>query len=192
MTSNQIKKAAVLHFARDGYEGATLANIAKDVGIKTPSIYAHFKGKDEIFLQICKDTSLYELNNVTTYLDRYKNLPLDEFLYNFLLFYKEKYEKDQHTRFLLRVSFFPPSHLYKEIMDIVYRYLGKLEEFLIPVFMSSYNKGVMHPDVSVKQATSAFLVILDGIIIEMLYGGPHKLQKRLDHSWNIYWRSISI
>lgn len=31
-----------------GYEGTSVDQIAKAVGIKAPSIYAHFKGKEEI------------------------------------------------------------------------------------------------------------------------------------------------
>ncbi|MBD2807322.1 helix-turn-helix transcriptional regulator, partial [Xenorhabdus sp. ZM] len=45
MTANRIKAVALSHFARYGYEGTSLANIAQEVGIKKPSIYAHFKGK---------------------------------------------------------------------------------------------------------------------------------------------------
>lgn len=50
MTSDRIKEVSLRHFARNGYEGASLAHIADDIGIKKQSIYSHFKGKDELFL----------------------------------------------------------------------------------------------------------------------------------------------
>lgn len=57
MTANRIKAVALSHFARYGYEGTSLANIAQDVGIKKPSIYAHFKGKEELYF-ICLEAAL--------------------------------------------------------------------------------------------------------------------------------------
>ncbi len=41
-------KAALNLFSENGYEGTSVDQIAKAVGIKAPSIYAHFKGKEEL------------------------------------------------------------------------------------------------------------------------------------------------
>lgn len=57
MTANRIKAVALSHFARYGYEGTSLANIAQEVGIKKPSIYAHFKGKEELYFT-CLESAL--------------------------------------------------------------------------------------------------------------------------------------
>lgn len=38
MSVNRIKEAAFIHFARNGYEGASLAQIAEEAGIKKQSI----------------------------------------------------------------------------------------------------------------------------------------------------------
>lgn len=35
-------------FAKNGYNGTSMEQIAQDVGIKTPSLYKHFKGKEDI------------------------------------------------------------------------------------------------------------------------------------------------
>lgn len=51
MTAHSIRDAALFHFARDGYEGASLRAIADEVGIKKPSIYAHFSGKEDLFMR---------------------------------------------------------------------------------------------------------------------------------------------
>ncbi len=52
MSSQKILLAARSCFARDGYEGASLQKIAEEVGIKKPSIYAHYKGKEDLFLHV--------------------------------------------------------------------------------------------------------------------------------------------
>lgn len=53
-TRQEILDAAAIEFSEKGYEGTSLRDIAKRVGIKPPSIYNHFKSKNEIlsaFLQ---------------------------------------------------------------------------------------------------------------------------------------------
>ena len=47
-TKERLILAALELFSENGYEGTSVDQIAKAVGIKAPSIYAHFKGKEEI------------------------------------------------------------------------------------------------------------------------------------------------
>lgn len=47
-TKERLIKAALDLFSENGYEGTSVDQIAKTVGIKAPSIYAHFKGKEEL------------------------------------------------------------------------------------------------------------------------------------------------
>jgi AcrR family transcriptional regulator len=48
-TKDRIVRAAIKNFLNYGYEKASLSTIAKEVGIKKPSLYHHFKNKDMIF-----------------------------------------------------------------------------------------------------------------------------------------------
>ncbi|MBM7694869.1 AcrR family transcriptional regulator [Peribacillus deserti] len=191
MTSNQIKEVSLNHFAQNGYEGASLAHIAEDVGIKKQSIYAHFKGKDELFLQLCKDACESELRFVTNFIERNRSRPIKEFLFDFLLQYKERYEKHDSTKFWIRTAFFPPRHLNDQVMKKVYEYLDKLEEQLLPIIEKAMTVGEISSTIGRQRATAAFMGVLDGIFVEMLYGGPERLQKRFDASWYLYWRGLS-
>jgi AcrR family transcriptional regulator len=47
-TYEEILEAAGKAFSTAGYEGATLSSIAKEVGIKTPGLYYHFKSKSDL------------------------------------------------------------------------------------------------------------------------------------------------
>jgi AcrR family transcriptional regulator len=47
-TYEEILEAAAQAFARNGYDGTSLSEIAEVVGIKTPALYYHFKSKNDI------------------------------------------------------------------------------------------------------------------------------------------------
>lgn len=47
-TKEKILEAALTLFAENGYNGTSVDEIAKRVGIKAPSLYKHYKGKEEI------------------------------------------------------------------------------------------------------------------------------------------------
>jgi AcrR family transcriptional regulator len=51
-TRARILKAALGLFAREGYAGGSIRKIAKEVGVSESAIYAHFSGKEEIFLAL--------------------------------------------------------------------------------------------------------------------------------------------
>jgi AcrR family transcriptional regulator len=191
MTSDLIKEVSLKHFAKNGYEGASLANIAEDVGIKKQSIYTHFKAKDELFIQLCKEASENEIRFVINFIEINNTRPLKEFLYEFLLQSIDRYEKKDSNKFWIRTAFFPPSHLNEMVMELVYEYLDKLEDLLIPIIKKALAEEEINPIIDEKSATAAFLGILDGIFVEMLYGGPERLKKRLDASWYVYWLGLS-
>lgn len=47
-TKEKILETALTLFAKNGYDGTSVEQIAQDVGIKAPSLYKHFKGKEDI------------------------------------------------------------------------------------------------------------------------------------------------
>lgn len=191
MTLEGLKKAALNRFAENGFDGTSMAHIADDVGIKKQSIYTHFKGKDELFLQVCNDAVESEVNSVVKFIEQNKTRPIQSFLYDFLQHHKGSYEENAVTKFWLRISFFPPAHLYDEVMEKVYAYLDKLEELLEPLMEAAQAEGELSGEIDAKEATAAFLGVLDGVFVEMLYGGPERTNKRLEASWHFYWRGIS-
>jgi AcrR family transcriptional regulator len=190
VTLNRLKDVALSHFTKNGYEGASLADIASDVGIKKQSIYTHFKGKDELFFAVFTDALNQELNFFISYLDNHKELAIDKLLYSFLLEYKERYEHDDTTKFFIRMTYFPPAHLYAKVLADCYGYLDTLEAQLVQVFEKAISEACISAAVSSDRAASAFMAVLDGMLVEMLYGGNERSLKRIDASWFIYWRGI--
>ena len=191
MSLLQIKKVALKQFSENGYEGASMADIANVVGIKKQSIYTHFKGKDELFLQVCSDVFANELSYVVDFIESNIEKKPEQLLLDFLLSYIERYETNDYTKFWIRISFFPPAHLHEPVMRFVYEFLDRVEELLIPILEQAILKGEVSSDLRATQATMAFMGVLDGILVEMLYGGLERARKRLDASWYVLWRGVS-
>ncbi|MBP1992858.1 TetR/AcrR family transcriptional regulator [Paenibacillus eucommiae] len=191
MTAKKIRDVALKHFANHGYEGASLADIAADVGIKTPSIYAHYKGKDELFLTVVEYISACEERFIIDLFEQLREQPLEHRLHTFLISYQERYEQDLQTKLWLRVSFFPPPHLYEQVISQSYSLLDKMEQLFIPLFERAIEEGIIHP-VGAERAVVAYMALTDSVLVEMLYGGPERTAKRLEASWWLYWRGLTL
>ncbi len=52
MKKQELLNIAAKHFAKRGYEGISLDEIAKEAGITKPAIYYHFKNKDALYQEV--------------------------------------------------------------------------------------------------------------------------------------------
>lgn len=190
MTADKIKEVALRHFAHHGYSGGSLAQIAAEVGIKTPSIYAHFKNKDALFLAIMKDAFTKEWEQVLAYFKSSEQQPITEKLYGFLRWQKENYEQDERAKFWTRTSFFPPDHLQDEIMEELYKLLDQMEQLLLQQFEEAQAKDPKLEGLDIRQAAKAFMSLYDGVFVELLYGGGRRAEERLKSSWYMYERAL--
>ena len=55
-TKDRILEEALTLFAENGYDGTGVEQIAEKVGIKAPSLYKHFKGKEDIMTALMSIT----------------------------------------------------------------------------------------------------------------------------------------
>ncbi|MGG1572564.1 TetR/AcrR family transcriptional regulator [Fictibacillus sp. NRS-1165] len=189
MTADKIKAAALAHFANHGYSGASLSGIASDVGIKTPSIYAHFKNKDELFLAVTEEAIAREWEQATAYFKN-RSSSFKEKLYGFLRSQKENYDEDERAKFWLRTSYFPPEHLHDQVMKDVYNLLDKMETLLLQEFKEAKEQEPQLHSLNIEHAAKAYIALLDGVFVELLYGGERRTEERLEASWYMYERAL--
>lgn len=191
MKSKEIKDAALKYFTIHGYEGASLSLIAEEVGMKKQSIYAHFKGKDDLFLQVLRDAKETELSSKLQYFSKIDSQNPEKDLYGFLQLVIDLFQKNEQLKFWLRMSFFPPAHLVeaigKEVIDIE----EKVQAILESKFQDWIDaKGIVGD--TAKIPTLAFLGVVDSIMLELVYGSDEKrLKDKLEASWTVFWRGVS-
>ncbi|MED3691926.1 TetR/AcrR family transcriptional regulator [Peribacillus butanolivorans] len=191
MKSNEIKEAALKFFTIHGYEGASLSLIAEEVGMKKQSIYAHFKGKDDLFLQVLRDAKETELSSNLQYFSKVDSKNPEKDLYGFLQLIIDLFQKNEQLKFWLRMSFFPPAHLEKAIEQEVIDIEEKVQAILESKFRDWINAKLIVEDAAITP-TYAFLGVVDSIMLELVYGNDEKrLKDKLTASWKVFWRGIS-
>lgn len=191
LKSNEIKDAALKYFTIHGYEGASLSQIAEEVGMKKQSIYAHFKGKDDLFLQVLRDAKETELSSKLQYFSKVDSKNPEKDLYGFLQLVIDLFQENEHIKFWLRMSFFPPAHLEKEIGQEVIDIEEKVQAILECKFHDWINAKLIVEDEAITP-TYAFLGVVDSILLELVYGNDEKrLKDKLAASWKVFWRGIS-
>ena len=178
-----IQKAALARFAAQGFKGASLAQIAGDVGIKTPSLYAHHKGKDDLYLSLLAPVVERELDAVRSALE--KRGPLAAVLHTYLKSIGARFESSPRMRFLLQAAYLPPAHLHRDVSRHIDGYMDATREMLAGVFAREPG-GAMSP----AMLAEAFQGIVDSLQAEILYGGKIRFQRRLAALWTLFANAL--
>ncbi|WP_257347424.1 TetR/AcrR family transcriptional regulator [Pseudalkalibacillus decolorationis] len=190
MTKSKILDVACKQLAEKGYERTTLSSIAKEVGIKTPSIYAFFKSKEDLFMAVYKDLLEHHFCYIQQSLGQMKNGTVKEMLYQILKdvcdYHLSQLEK---TASYTRLAFFLPLNLNEEVKRI----FNDMEEFHYEILLDIFSKGIEQgilKDQPRDDLIASFLCLMDGIFLELFYYQEDKFQRRFEQIWNIYWNGI--
>lgn len=190
-TKPQLLTIALSHFAQNGYEGTSLADIANEAGIKKPSIYAHFKSKEDLFLHVLRQTLAEFKRRIIRYMIRHIHIPLEQRLYQLIAFLQQQYSDDPIIKFVMRMCFFPHSASEKEIIPLVYALIDDLEAKLLRLFDVHVDKHDLQLVVTTTEAAKGYMTVVDGVMIDMLYSEPSRSVQRLNVIFPIYWRGIT-
>lgn len=190
-TKQKVKKIALELFAKKGYDAASLKEIAEKAGIKTPSLYAHFSGKEEIFLQVYEDVIKEHVLHVNSLMEKIENHTSEEKLYIVL---KETctyyFQKEVMMTFLKRVMLFPPPGLAEGLREKFLESEELLSSILKQIYENAREEALM-AGTNFESFAASFLCMLDGLFIQMFYYGPEQFEERLNSVWQIFWRGIN-
>ncbi|NIK79447.1 AcrR family transcriptional regulator [Paenibacillus castaneae] len=189
-TAERIKLSALTMFTELGYEGASLSNIAKAVGIKTPSIYAHFESKEQLFLQLIEDVISEEREQYMALLQEIQQETIERQLYQLFDFFTNFNHLSTGQTFLKRTMLVPPYHLRDQLRKDIMAYELELTEGIVSVLRRGVSEGVFpvfHTD-DEERLIAAFYVCADGLLVEyqiydeVLYG------RRKQMIWQSLWQ----
>lgn len=180
---------AVFHlFAEKGYQ-LTMSDIAEKVGIKTPSLYSHFKNKDEIIYLMIERLvgELFDLMQKT--LDASRNIGCGETLGK-VFFTSMEFNDRDHLRVYRRLPFIEKEDLKSRCIGIMReREVGFMLN-LIQVIQKGLQTGEIQETEEGSTITLFMAMLqgnLDGKILYMDFADTDDFIKK---SWSCFWNGI--
>ena len=121
---------------------------------------------------------------------KFSNSSTEELLLQLLKGYAKRFGESEESMFWLRTSYFPPDAFREQIINKANVHIENVGKLLFPVFKRASEQDELH-NIEVKDALEAFLCLLDGLMVELLYAGLNRFETRLDASWKVFWRGLS-
>ena len=187
-TKNKLIIKGLEHFAEKGYEGTSLIEIAKDVGIRKSSIYSHFSSKDELFFEVLNYVNQEFFQFCTSCLSNYKESSIEEKLYILLMeTIKVNKEKYQNSLFWKRLRIFPPVHL-KDILEEKFEsQMSPLINMIERLFAEGIQSGeVIKTDCDPRDLALSYYTLMDGFVISILYDRDQNFENRIEILWTVF------
>ncbi|UUZ90456.1 TetR/AcrR family transcriptional regulator [Paenibacillus sp. P25] len=191
MSAQTIKAAALRLFALRGYDGVPLSEIAKEVGIRTPSIYAHFSSKDDLFMAVFEDVLAEHSMRLERLIERLKGRSVEERLYTVLHDTCQTYLlSEEHMTFLKRTMLFPTAGLKDSLLERFTATEDRLNGMLRDIFTDGIASGLLREE-KTDDLIVSFYCLLDGTFIQQFYYRPDDWENRLQTVWRIYWQGLT-
>lgn len=190
-TKTEIIQAAFELFCEKGYY-LSVSELARAVGIKTPSLYSHYEGKDQIIeLMICEEIHRYfscleDKMNQSQHLNCKETL---KYLYHFIL---EYFSSHKRLRFWRSIPLIPSESLKRTCSRLIAEKDALYHSLLKQRFMKAIETGEIRPDVS-DSALYLFLCMIQGVLDGMLLYPKGLGENSFSMAvFDAYWKGISV
>lgn len=189
------KKSEILNatyhlFSEKGYN-LSMSEIAETVKIKTPSLYSHFKSKDEIITLTIKSEVEHCFDTICKKSEKLEGKSCEEKL-KYILFYSIDYYKNpSRLRFWRHISLLQNKELRNMSIDLIkdrdMRLLKKLE--------SCFKKGIKEKEIKETVSEGAiylYFSMIQGILNSILFIQDNgiTIEKFTSMAWQSYWDGI--
>lgn len=186
-----IIEAASELFADRGYEGMTMKEIARQVGIHVSSIYAHFKNKEELLLQIYLNVLSGHLELVSGHTGVSDTRTIKETFSSMLrsVFHYQLKEAGK-MKIYIRLLLMPTGYFEQDTKEE----LLKLEQMEHRMFADMIRAGMERGEIREgdSDALARLLILfMDGLFWEMQRCDEKRALERFEQNWEQFWQLIA-
>lgn len=186
----QIIYATFKLFARKGYH-TSMADIAKEVDIKVPSIYSHFDSKDEIiYLVMTREIKGYfeNLHKEICLLDKEEcEIKLKKICFSIIGYFREP----ERIRFWKNISLIHNEELRIKCRNLVREQEIDLAESIGKIFEEASKNGQIRTKM-LEGSLYLYMAMIQGILDGMLmyYDTTLDMDEFVKKIWEAYWEGI--
>lgn len=160
-TPDRILDAALEVFSERGFEGATVRQIAAKVGVTDPALYAHFKGKKEIFEALMHEAGPGVLISVAVD-DTSSQMPPQTAIPEMFGAVVDAWTTPRARAFTSLILRMGPSGISTALKEVTLR--------LKPIFAAWHANGATDPEVSVDVAIWQVIGPLSSLRLTYMHG----------------------
>jgi len=189
-TRSTILMVARTLFARHGYDGTSMERIARGVGVRKASLYAHFPGKQALFREVF-DGVLHEYR---THLEKTALLPrgdapIQKGLAGIFGTYVGYFADPDAMSFWYRAFMSPPQFMKQEITESTMQVESTFVDRLTGLFRESMKEGRLRPQ-SPSRVSMAFYQMLVGFGMTVAYSPRMNVSRLVRECLDVLWQGI--
>jgi AcrR family transcriptional regulator len=183
MTRSHLLDAAARVFARQGFDGASIDDIAAAAGFTKGAVYSNFKNKEDLFLALIDRRTEQQIAAVRTTLEETSSLTGEERSIRFADFTAELLWGDRDWQLLsLEFALYAARHPQARRL-LAERQRGERNR-LIPIIEAEFGRLAADPPVPIEDLAAIFLALFAGIGLQHLTdpddAGDRLLQSAID------------
>lgn len=180
-TKRKIMSSAFNLFATKGIS-FSLSEVAKEVGIKKASIYAHFENKDKLLYDVIEqEIKLYffEINQ--------ENDDLKKIFFGILDYYNDSQIK---LLFWKRLLLLPPESIDPTLIDKIQHMSEERYNTVKSLVHREIEAGSIKVE-SEEEVTMLYFSLIHGLLSSVLIYHPQEIKQHYNNMWNIFWKGLS-
>lgn len=192
MTAKRIQETALKYFSEKGYDATTLADIAGDIGIKKPSIYAHYASKMDLFMAIVDEAKTDYRQCWQEALNDSIHLPADQRLYELFKSISQHFTTDKvKMAFWVRLWMFPPSDCPNDILQSLKILNSQFINEIAAIFDDGMANNLLRRN-SPDELAHAYFCLLDGYLMRAICYYDFDYKKSLPQIWECFLSGIKL
>lgn len=180
-TKRKIMSSAFTLFATKGIS-FSLSEVAKEVGIKKASIYAHFENKDKLLHDVIEQEMKYYFFEINQ-----ENDDLKKIFFGVLDYYNDSQIK---LLFWKRLLLLPPESIEPELLDKIHLMSEERYNIVKSLVNRERSAGVIKVE-SDEEVALLFFSLIHGLLSSVLIYHPQEIKQHYNNMWNIFWKGLT-